>query len=276
MYHFLLATCLYATSLNASTASEFLKNQSVVQADSVKYSDWLGFKRAEFTVNGRKAIIISPKKAASGKPWIWRTEFFGHEPQGDSMLAAKGFHVVYLNVEDMYGAPKALDHMDRFYEWVRKHKKLEKKVVLEGFSRGGLFAMNWAARNPEKTSCIYLDAPVCDFKRWPGDKKEEFAEDWNKLKKAYGFQSDEEAYAYQYNPLDNLSPIAKFKIPILSVCGTADHLVELAKNSGLMKTRYEALGGKMDIIAKEGVGHHPHSLKDPTPIVEFILKNRIR
>ena len=35
-------------------------------------------------------------------------------------------------------------------------------------------------------------------------------------------------------------------------------------------------GGKFELIAKEGVGHHPHSLDPPTPIVEFILKERIK
>ena len=39
------------------------------------------------------------------------------------------------------------------------------------------------------------------------------------------------------------------------------------------KKRYKQLGGKIDVIVKPGVGHHPHSLKDPTPIVEFVLKH---
>ena len=30
----------------------------------------------------------------------------------------------------------------------------------------------------------------------------------------------------------------------------------------------------MKVILKPGVGHHPHSLKDPTPIVDFILQNQ--
>lgn len=39
-----------------------------------------------------------------------------------------------------------------------------KKVALEGMSRGGLIVYNWAAQNPEKVACIYADAPVMDFK----------------------------------------------------------------------------------------------------------------
>ena len=43
----------------------------------------------------------------------------------------------------------------------------------------------------------------------------------------------------------------------------------------LLKARYEALGGHVELIVKKGVGHHPHSLADPAPIVEYILKHRI-
>jgi len=75
--------------------------------------------------------------------------------------------VAYMDVQNMYGAPMALDHMDKFYAHLVKEFGLSSKVVLEGFSRGGLFAFNWAARNPGKVACLYLDAPVCDFKSWP-------------------------------------------------------------------------------------------------------------
>ena len=30
------------------------------------------------------------------------------------------------------------------------------------------------------------------------------------------------------------------------------------------------MGGTFKVIRKEGIGHHPHSLKDPAPIVEFV------
>ena len=63
-----------------------------------------------------------------------------------------------------------MKHMTAFYDELTGRHGLAKKTVLEGFSRGGLFAYNWAAANPEKVACIYGDAPVCDFKSWPGGK----------------------------------------------------------------------------------------------------------
>lgn len=254
-----------------------LSSTSSFGQNTAQTTRWLGFDRTDFQVAGRNCIVVFPLHAAKGHPWIWRTEFFGHEPQADSTLLTKGFHVVYLDVQDMYGAPAALDLMDSFYTYLTRHMHLSKKTVLEGFSRGGLFALNWAARHPDRTSCLYLDAPVCDFKSWPGHqgKGPGSDADWEKLKKVYGFHSDAEALAYKYNPVDNLRPLAARHIPILSVCGGADSVVPIDENSGLIEQRYKKLKGKMQMIIKPGGGHHPHSLKDPTPIVEFILNNRL-
>src|SRR6188768_1139423 len=81
-----------------------------------KTSTWEGFERVDFTFGTRAALVVKPKAAAEGKPWIWRTEFFGHEPQGDKALLALGWHVAYLNVKDMYGAPAAIAAMADFHQ----------------------------------------------------------------------------------------------------------------------------------------------------------------
>ena len=244
-------------------------------ADSPKTSQWNGFTKLDFAVEGRASLLVQPKTPAPGNPWIWRTEFFGHEPQADIALLNKGWHVAYTNVQNMYGAPPALDHMDKFHAHLVKEFGLNNKAVLEGFSRGGLFALNWAIRNPGKTASLYLDAPVCTFTSWPAGwgKGKGSPGDWTRCKEVYGLTNDEAARAYKLNPVDNLTTLAQAKIPILSVCGDADQVVPLAENSALLKDRYTALGGPMELISKPGVDHHPHSLKDPTPIVDFVLKH---
>lgn len=239
-----------------------------------KVSAWNGYERRDFVVEGRACLLVLPKEAAPGKPWIWRTEFFGHEPQGDLALLAKGFHVAYMDVQNLYGAPKALDLMDRYYDHLTGTRGLSKKAALEGFSRGGLFALNWAARNPERVACIYNDAPVCDFKSWPGGKGKGKGSkgDWANVLKVYGL-TEEQALDWKLNPVDNLAPLAKAKIPLLHICGDADDVVPLDENTRVVEARYKELGGDITVIVKPGVGHHPHSLKDPAPIVEFVLKH---
>ena len=238
-------------------------------------SQWNGYERLDFEVDGRACLLVLPKTPAPGKPWIWRTEFFGHEPQGDVALLGKGFHVAYMDVQNLYGAPVALDHMDAFYTQLTAQFGLSPKTVLEGFSRGGLFAFNWAARNPQRTAAVYVDAPVLDFKSWPGGKGRSPGSpgDWERLQQVYAFASEAEALDYKLNPVDNLAPLARAGIPILSVCGETDRAVPIEENSRVVEQRYRALGGPITLIAKPFCDHHPHSLQDPTLIVNFVLRS---
>jgi len=139
-------------------------------------------------------------------------------------------------------------------------------------SRGGLIVYNWASANPEKVACIYADNPVCDFKSWPGGRGNSAGgvRAWQACLEAYGL-TEEEAMRFSGNPVDTLEPLARSVVPILHVCGTADTIVPMAENSDIVEARYKKLGGKITVIRKAGVDHHPHSLKDPAPIVRFIL-----
>jgi pimeloyl-ACP methyl ester carboxylesterase len=237
-------------------------------------TQWNGYQRHDFEIDGRKCLVVAPKTAAHGRPWIWRARFFGHEPQTDLALLAKGFHLVYIDVAGLFGGPKAVDHWNAFYKYLTEEHGFSAKPALEGMSRGGLIIFNWAAANPEKVACIYGDAPVCDFKSWPGGKGvgRGSPTEWKKCLNVYGL-TEEEALAYRANPIDNLQPLAKAGVPLLHVCGDADESVPLAENTAVVQKRYRELGGEIKVITKKGVGHHPHSLKDPMPIVEFILQS---
>ena len=260
--------------LTAAPHFAALKAADATAAQLPTTNSWHGFQRLNFFVDDRDCLLVCPSNPAPGKPWIWRTEFFGHEPQADLALLSNGWHVAYLNVQNLYGAPVALDRMDRFYEKLTGDFQLAPRTVLEGFSRGGLFAFNWAARHPDRVASIYVDAPVCDFRSWPAGwgKGDGSSNDWVRCKAVYGL-NDEQARAYQLNPVDNLAPLARAKIPILSVCGDADTVVPVAENTLVVQGRYQKLGGEIKVITKPGVGHHPHSLRDPQPIVEFILQH---
>ncbi|MHC4504014.1 MAG: LamG-like jellyroll fold domain-containing protein, partial [Planctomycetota bacterium] len=86
--------------------------------------------------------------------------------------------------------------------------------------------------------------------------------------------NDKQALAYKLNPVDNLAPLAKAKIPILSVIGDMhDWIVPIEENTLVVEKRYKALGGEIQVIRKPKCGHRPHSLQNPTPIVEFVLKH---
>jgi pimeloyl-ACP methyl ester carboxylesterase len=237
-----------------------------------KTSDWHGFVRHAFPYDGRQCFVVKPKEAAPGTPWIWRARFFGHEPQTDIALLNRGFHVVYMDVANLFGAPSAVAHWDAFYTYLTKEHGFARRPALEGMSRGGLIIFNWAVANPDKVACIYADAPVCDFKSWPRKRS---AGDWRNCLKAYGM-TEEQALAYTGNPVDSIAPLAAADVPLLHVCGAADTVVPMAENTNILAERYRALGGTIQVIAKPGCGHHPHSLKDPKPIVDFVLAHTVR
>jgi len=236
----------------------------------IKRTDWNGFPRLDFTVAGRACILVVPTTPATGRPWIWRTEFFGHEPQADLALLAKGWHVAYMDAKNMYGAPKAMNLFGNFYAHLVVNYQLAKRVVLEGFSRGGLYAMNFAAAHPTRVAGIYLDAPVLDIRSWPGRNRA--SKEWAECLEAYGL-TEVSLAKFRGNPLDRLATIIGGSIPIIAVCGDADTTVPLAENTAILEQRYRDLGGTIEVILKPGVDHHPHSLKAPAPIVEFLLKH---
>jgi sialidase-1 len=244
----------------------------VLVARYVSAETWQGWNKVELKIEDRKAFLIVPRQPAPGNPWIWRTEFFGHQPQADVALLEKGFHVAYVDMQNLYGGPLAMTIMDAMYARVTGKNKLSKRTVLEGFSRGGLFALNWAARHPESVACIYNDAPVCDFTSWPGGKGRGKGSpaDWERLKKVYSI-GDDEAAQHKLNPIHQIELLAKAKIPLLHVCGATDDVVPIEENSLIVQKLYQAHGGSMTLISKPHCNHHPHSLEDPTRIVNFVL-----
>src|SRR5687768_8196139 len=90
---------------------------------------WNGFEKVDFKVDGRTCLLVLPKTPAEGKPWIWRTEFFGHEPQADIALLKNGFHVAYIDIQNMYGAPVAMGHMDAFHAHLTSKNGLSQKTT---------------------------------------------------------------------------------------------------------------------------------------------------
>ncbi len=234
--------------------------------------NWNGYALHEFEVGGRDCKVVCPEDAAPGNPWIWRARFWAHEPQTDLALLERGFHVAYIDVAGLFGNPEAVAHWDEFYDYVTKRFGFSDKPALEGMSRGGLIIYNWAIANPEKVACIYADAPVLDIRSWPGGKGTGKGSpgDWAQCLKVYGL-SEITALDFTGNPMDHLEPLAKARIPLLHVVGADDDVVPVAENTTILEARYRALGGDIQVISKPGIGHHPHSLEDPKPIVDFVV-----
>jgi hypothetical protein len=238
----------------------------------MKKTLWKGYTRFDFLVNGREGLIIVPAIPAKGNPWIWRAEFFDAFAQVDMAMLEKGWYLAYYKVSDMYGCPEAIHSMRRFQSYVETQFNLAKKTVLFGFSRGGLYSFNYAAEYSDKVSGLYLDAPALDIRSWPGGfgKAVRSEKEWQECLNHYGL-TEETVKDFNGNPLDKIDQVAKALIPIIVVYGDADTAAIFSENAEILIKQYTDMGGVIKVIVKPGGGHHPHSLEDPTPIVDFLI-----
>ena len=271
-------TLLLAATLGEKGFTEETNVTSLLAWQGNTVDDWHGFKRFHFAIAGCQAWVVEPRKPLHGNPWSWCLEFPDAftERCATLQLLDAGYFSAHIVVGNTFGCPKAVEQFNAFYQKLTA-QGLNAKPVLIGISRGGLYAYRWAAENPGKVGAIYGDAPVCDFKSWPAGKGkgQGSPEDWQALIRAYGFRDEAEALAYTNNPIDTLARLAAARVPIIHVVGDSDDVVPVAENTAILETRYRRLGGTIKVIHKQGVGHHPHGLDDPAPVVDFILKNNL-
>ncbi|MEM8734299.1 MAG: hypothetical protein AAGG44_08755, partial [Planctomycetota bacterium] len=246
--------------------------------DRGKTSQWNGFTKTEFEVSGRKCFVVRPENAAVGKPWVWRARFPNFHSEVDQLLLADGYHVAFVDTNGMLGSPAALEVWEKFYRKMTAEFDLNRKVVLEGVSRGGLFVYRWAKKHPGTVACIYNDTPVCDFKSWPGGQGDGLGDPktWQALLREYQFQSEQEANDYRDNPIDALEPIAKAQIPIMHTITENDEVVPPSENTYLLRKRLSSLGHRLFYVValEKGARLHGHhfDLDHPSIGYNFIRK----
>ncbi|MEM7600351.1 MAG: SMP-30/gluconolactonase/LRE family protein [Verrucomicrobiota bacterium] len=222
------------------------------------------YETDEFGLDGRNCRVTKPEKVAEGAPWIWRARFYGAFPSVDEALLAQGWHVAWIDVSHLFGGPEAMEAFDLFYDLVRARYGLSERPVLEGFSRGGLGATNWAIRHPERVAGLYLDAPVLDLKSWPRGASKKL---WEMALNAY--RLDEDSVERWEGPLTKAKVLLDAKIPLFLVAGGHDRVVSYRANGGRLESLYRDGKGEVTTIVKAAAGHHPHSLHDPGPIIAW-------
>jgi alpha-beta hydrolase superfamily lysophospholipase len=229
--------------------------------------------KTELKYGGRSCKIVKPKLTAKGHPWVWRARFWGHEPQTDIALLQQGFHIVYCDVVELLGNREAVTLWNDFYHLLNE-AGLSNKAVMEGMSRGGVYVFNWAAENPDNVAAVYVDNPFLNMNPWikwafkTGSKDGLFLD----FKKDYHIYTDSAAQEFHNSPIDKVAEIVKGKYPILILCADADEIVSPLENTLLFEKEIKDLNGNVMVIHKPGFRHHPHSLPNPAPIVDFILK----
>lgn len=236
-------------------------------------SEWCGFKRKNLFFEGYEVSIVMPHRPKEGKPWIWRTEFFGAFAMADLAMVQEGWYLVHINLANQYGCPHGVETMARFQKFISHIYDLNEKVVLFGFSRGGLYALHYAAQYPENVRGLYLDAPVIDIKSWPAGfgEGEGSQKDWYKCKQAFAqIQGGIEVYDLLLEQA--FITLVNKRLPMILVAGDKDKIVPFEENGRKIVDVYKGKGIPFKLILKEGVGHHPHSLEQPEDIKKFLIE----
>lgn len=247
---------------------------------SEKVTSWKSFEKVEFQFKNRDAWYVKPHNAKEGNPWVWRAHFPTWHTEMDSILLSRGFHIAYVNTNDMFAHPKAMQLWDDFYDYLVEKKQFAPKVALEGVSRGGLYVYGWAKRNPDKVSCIYAEAPVCDPRSWPGGKGtgKGSKKDWEEWLKLFGL-TEEQSLDFKDIPLHDLAGLAAFKVPVVHVLGLQDKLVPPAENSDILIRNYQQLGGPVSVYpmtrGEQQLDGHHFPIEHPEFFANFIEQNSV-
>jgi alpha-beta hydrolase superfamily lysophospholipase len=238
-----------------------------------------GGELAELRVHDRMAYVVKPTGAVdTHKRWLWEFPFwlgindgFGslqHRNYIEKLLAA-GFHVAGIDVGPSCASPAAATVCQKFHDRLVADYGLNKRASIMGQSHGGLIAYGWAFRNPTCVECIAGICPATDFRSWP---KLENVIPFSKQGLGYDLTLEElTRRTAEFNPIDNLSPLAKAGVKILHIHGDKDELVPMSANSTELARRYRELGGSAEIVVLEGLGHGGQILYESEPLLRFLL-----
>lgn len=144
---------------------------------------------------------------------------------------------------------------------VVKKYGLHPRARIIGQSNGGLIAYAWAFRHPTHVDRILGIYPSTDMRTWPGLDKVVGEGSWPAVtapELQYNFIPKElEAKLNEFNPIDNLKPLAQNGVTLLHLHGDKDGGVPIGPNSEELVRRYRALGGEADLVVFNGRDHGP-------------------
>ena len=230
-------------------------------------------KIIKLLVSGQVAYLVQPNGPVdSQRRWVWiapcslgilnkKSNGRGAYYYYVESLLAKGFYVGGVEVGITCGSLPAEKVCQSYYKMVIRNYKLNHRVRLIGQSNGGLIAYAWAFRHARSVDRIFGIYPVTDMRTWPGLNKVAGTDSFPEAtapELAYHMTVQQlESRLQEFNPIDNLKPLAKAKVKIFHLHGDSDRLVPIGPNSEELVRRYRALGGDAELQRLHGRDHGP-------------------
>ena len=165
----------------------------------------------------------------------------------EQFLAA-GIAIAGIDAGESYGSPAGGKIFSALHAGLTTARGYSPKPVLLGRSRGGLQLLSWAEENPTRVAAFAGIYPVFNLASYPGLAK---------AAPAFALTTEQlTARLAEFNPIDRLAPLAAARVPLFAIHGDSDTLVPLEANSALLRDRYIALGGAMQLIVPAGQSHN--------------------
>ena len=231
---------------------------------------------------GSVGYVIRPAEHLDDdRRWVWVVPLWLALPSAHGDHTARyyveelldaGFHVVGFDVATSLGSPRAAELFAEFQEHIVDEYDLAPKARMLAVSNGGLITYGYAFRNPERIDRILGIYPALDFRSWPRLHLVVGLAAIAPQGLAFELTSAElQEQIEQFNPIDNLKPLADAGIPLLHLHGDADELVPLEVNSQVAAERYRKLGGRFELKVLHGKGHGGTEYFTDADALKFLL-----
>jgi pimeloyl-ACP methyl ester carboxylesterase len=233
---------------------------------------------------GTVGFIIKPKgKVDPERRWIWDSNLFlaVHWSDGGGVVhrypveraLERGFHVVGVDVGTSLGSPAGAEVYEKFYKLVREKYGLNPRARMVGHSNGGLIALGWAFRHPEQVDRMLGIFPATDLRSWPGIDRVCGPGRITPAGLGYDLDLDQlQARLKEFNPIENLEPLAEAGVKIYHIHGSDDDVVLIGPNSLEFARRYRELGGSMEVETVVGGKHGGPEFYSSTKALDFLLE----
>jgi pimeloyl-ACP methyl ester carboxylesterase len=205
-------------------------------------------------IDDHRGFLYRAPTPAPGQPWVW----FAPTIRGMSIALRRvyfeswlraGISIAGYDLGEVRGAPASTQQFTSFYQSM-VDRGFSPKPILLGQSRGGLMLLSWAVANPQRVRAFVGIYPVCNLTSWPLKNSKtttlaDFAMAENELL----------ADLPRYNPIDKLQGLLANQVPMFIVHGDSDSSVPYSENSEILKERYAAGGGVIQVKLIAGEGH---------------------
>ncbi len=183
-----------------------------------------------------------------------------------SGLSRAGYPVTSITSRpDHWGSPISLKANDLLYDWALSQFGIEVVGILCQ-SMGGLSTYNWACRNPDRVVGIYGIYPVTNLAAMLRGVL------GGTIETIYGEQGVNLALDLRnYDPIQQIASLCRRGVPAMHRHGDADQLVEYGANALEFSRAYNGLGGRLELITLDGLGHEAHpAFFKPEEVVGFM------